>query len=103
RISKLLHDLEHLIREELDVLVFHLDGFLFVAGRLLLDQGVDAGPQRRGAAALLRVTAFLAQIVAILPEFPVRESAECRSRPNSLAISGRSWSEKASRSALKRP
>src|ERR1700730_1901782 len=90
--------LEHRVRQRLDHLGVHLDGFFFV-GRCFLDfQRVDAGAQRGGTAAFLRVATFLAQTVDILPELRVRESGACRSRPNWRAICGRSWSAKGSRS-----
>src|SRR4029077_4160070 len=90
--------LEHRVRQRLDYLGVHLNGLLFV-GRGFLDfQRVDAGPQRGGTAAFLRVATFLAQTVDILPELCVRESGACRSRLSWRATCGRSWSAKGSRS-----
>src|SRR5438105_3309982 len=103
RLAGLELDLEHRIRQRLDHLGVHLDR-LFFAGRGLLDlKRVDAGPQRGGTAAFLRIATFLAQTVDILPELPVRESGACRSRPSWRATYGRSWSAKGSRSEPTRP
>src|SRR2546429_6406330 len=103
RLAGLELDLEPRMRQRLDHLGVHLDR-LFFAGRGLLDlERVDAGPQRGGTAALLRIATFLAQTVAILPELRVRESGACRSRPSWPAISGRSWSARGSRSGPTRP
>src|SRR2546421_1057887 len=103
RLSGLELHLEHRVRQRLDHLGVHLDR-LFFAGGGLLDLGrIDAGPQRGGAAALLRIATFLAQTVDILPELRVRESGAGRSRPSWRATSGRSWSAEGSRSGPTRP
>src|SRR5438105_2797284 len=103
RLPGLQLDLEHRVGQRLAHLGVHLDR-LFFAGRGLLDlERVDAGPQRGGTAAFLRIATFLAQTVDILPKLPVRESGACRSRPSWRATYGRSWSAKGSRSEPTRP
>src|SRR2546429_305931 len=103
RLAGLELHLEHRVRQRLDHLGVHLDRLFFAGGGLLDLQRIDAGPQRGGGAALLRIATVFLQNGGIFPAFRVRESGACRSRPSWRATSGRSWSAKGSRSGPTRP